>query len=98
MSAASCSRLSTFQAYKHDAAEALGEATAHPVGHRRPLEAGEDAGRGEPLELARHAFTAPAVRPDRIFRCSARKKNTTGIAVSVDAAMSAPQSVALLVP
>ncbi len=83
---------------QHHPAEAFGEATAHPVRHGRPLEAREDAGRGEPLELVRHAFTAPAVRPDRIFRCSARKKNTTGIAVSVDAAMSAPQSVALLVP
>ena len=83
---------------EHDAAEAFGESTAEPVGHGRPLEAGEDAARGESLELAHHALTAPAVRPKAIFRCTRRKKITTGIAVSVDAAMSPPQSVFRLVP
>ena len=37
---------------QHDASEAFGESTAKPVGHGRPLEAGEDAARGESLELA----------------------------------------------
>ena len=41
--------------------------------------------------------TAPAVSPNAIFRCTSRKKMTTGMAVSVDAAMSAPQSVFRLV-
>ena len=35
-----------------DAAEPLGEPPAHPVGSDRPLEAREDAARGESLELA----------------------------------------------
>ena len=42
--------------------------------------------------------TAPAVSPNAIFRCTRRKKTTTGIAVSVDAAMSPPQSMFVLVP
>ena len=50
-----------------------------------PTNAGEDAGRGEPLELRAHPLTAPAVSPNAIFRCTSRKKITTGIAVSVDA-------------
>ena len=83
---------------EHDASEPFGESTAKPVGHGRPLEAGEDAARGESLELAHQALTAPAVRPKAIFRCTRRKKITTGIAVSVDAAMSPPQSVFRLVP
>ncbi len=83
---------------EHDPSEALGQPAQHPVGRPRPLEAGKDAGRGEPLELARHALTAPAVRPNAIFRCTRRKKMTTGIAVSVEAAMRPPQSVARLVP
>jgi hypothetical protein len=43
-------------------------------------------------------FTAPAVSPKAIRRWTSRKKMTTGIAVSVDAAISAPQSVFRLVP
>ena len=45
-----------------------------------------------------HPLTEPAVRPKAIFRCTSRKNTTTGIAVSVDAAISAPQSVFRLVP
>ena len=41
---------------------------------------------------------APAVSPNAILRCTMRKKITTGIAVSVDAAMSPSQSVFRLVP
>ena len=40
----------------------------------------------------------PAVSPKAIRRWTSRKKMTTGIAVSVDAAISAPQSVLRLVP
>ena len=46
-----------------------------------------------PVPAGDHALTAPAVRPKTIFRCTSRKKITTGIAVSVDPAISAPQSV-----
>ncbi len=81
-----------------DAAEAVREAPSHPVGHGRALEAGKDAARRESLEVGHQALTAPAVRPNAILRCTSRKKMTTGIAVSVEAAMSPPQSVARLVP
>ena len=37
-------------------------------------------------------FTAPAVRPNAIRRCTSRKKITTGIAINVEAAITAPQS------
>ena len=50
-----------------------------------------------PLE-ARHALTAPAVSPNEILRCTSRKKTTTGIAINVDPAISAPKSVCLLLP
>ena len=83
---------------EHDTAESFGDPPPYPVRHGRALEAREHTARGEALELAHHALTAPAVRPKAIFRWTRRKKITTGIAVSVDAAMSAPQSVALLVP
>src|SRR5581483_7016452 len=42
--------------------------------------------------------TAPAVSPNAILRCTSRKKMTTGIAVSVEPAISAPQSMWRLVP
>ena len=48
-------------------------------------------GRAQPL-------TEPAVSPNAIFRCTSRKKITTGIAVRVDPAISPPQSVCRLVP
>ncbi len=83
---------------EHDAAEPVREAPSHPVGHGRALEAGKDAARRESLEVGHQALTAPAVRPNAILRCTSRKKMTTGIAVSVEAAMSPPQSVARLVP
>ena len=81
-----------------DAAEAFSEAPANPVGRHRAFEAGKDAARGQSLELGVHALTAPAVSPNAIFRCTSRKKITTGIAVSVDAAISPPQSMLRLVP
>src|SRR5205823_4913974 len=65
--------------------------------HLAAREAREDAGRGEPLELA-HPRTAPAVRPNAMRRWTSRKKTTTGIAVSDEAAISAPQSVCRLEP
>src|SRR5262249_17400973 len=71
-----------------------------PVGRLVAREARQEAGRGEPIEtrVGRHPLTAPAVRPNAMRRWTSRKKNTTGIAVSVEAAIRAPQSVVLLVP
>src|SRR5262245_19378894 len=83
---------------EHDAAEPVGEVAAYPVGDGKPLESRQDAAQREPLKLMHQALTAPAVRPKAIFRWTMRKKMTTGIAVSVEAAISAPQSVARLVP
>src|SRR5262249_10358250 len=45
-----------------------------------------------------YPFTAPAVSPNMIRRCTRRKKMITGIAVRVEPAMSAPQSWLRLVP
>ena len=73
-------------------------ARGEPVRRRVAREAGQDAGAREPLERAAHPLTAPAVRPKAIRRWTSRKKTTTGIAVSVEAAISAPQSVLRLVP
>ena len=98
VSARSCSRALDVPGVEHDAAEPVREAPSHPVGHGRALEAGKDAARRESLEVGHQALTAPAVRPNAILRCTSRKKMTTGIAVSVEAAMSPPQSVARLVP
>ena len=81
-----------------DPAESIRELPTEPVGHGWSLEPGKDAAGSESLELAAHALTAPAVKPNAIFRCTSRKKITTGIAVSVDAAMSPPQSVFRPVP
>src|SRR5205085_6636988 len=39
-----------------------------------------------------YAFTAPAVSPNVMRRCTSRKKTTTRIAVRVEPAISAPQS------
>ena len=98
VSARSCSRLSTFQAYR--------TTPPRPSASRRRTQSGA-TGPSKPgrmqLEASRsssraHALTAPAVSPKAIFRCTSRKKITTGIAVSVDAAMSPPQSVFRLVP
>ena len=47
---------------------------------------------------AAHPLTAPDVSPNAMRRWTRRKKITTGIAVSVDAAISPPQSVFRLVP
>ncbi len=98
VSARSCSWLSTFQAYRTTPPSPSASRRRQPVGHDRALEAREDAARGQPFELAHQALTAPAVRPNAILRCTSRKKITTGIAVSVDAAMSPPQSMFRLVP
>ena len=82
-----------------DPAEPLPQPTKHPVRRARPLEAREDAREREPVELGGcHPLTEPAVSPNAILRCTSRKKITTGIAVSVDAAISAPQSVFRLDP
>ena len=67
-----------------------------PVRHHEPVEPRQQRRRREPLET--QALTAPAVSPKAIFRCTSRKKTITGIAISVDPAMSPPQSVWRLVP
>ena len=81
-----------------DAAEAGVELAPKPLRRREPREPGQDAPVREPRELGAHPRTAPAVSPNAIRRCTSRKKMTTGIAVSVEAAMRAPQSVFRLVP
>ena len=86
---------------EHDAPEAFVELAPEPVGRRLTGEPGQDAGPCEAFERVTHRAqprTAPAVRPNAIRRCTIRKKTTTGIAVSVDAAIRPPQSVYRLVP
>src|SRR5207302_8114646 len=78
------------RAEEHDAADAIGDELQEPGRRLRPFEAGEEA-----LD---HPRTAPWVRPKTIRRWTSRKKTTTGIAVSVDAAISPPQSVPRAVP
>ena len=80
-----------------DAAEPLVEPAPDPVGRVGALEPGEDASRRKPLEVELIP-SRRAVSPKAILRCTRRKKMTTGIAVSVDAAMSPPQSVFRLEP
>ena len=113
VSSRSWSGLSTFHPKRTTPPRPRSSQRANPVGRPRALEPREDAGRREPLERPRssgappgsdpgsdapHPLTEPAVRPNAIFRCTSRKKTITGIAVSVDAAISAPQSVFRLVP
>src|SRR5262249_22868383 len=78
---------------EHDAAAARGKEPPNPVRRLRAGEAREDDRRAEA-----HPRTAPAVSPNAIRRWTSRKKTTTGMAVSVDAAISPPQSVFRLVP
>src|SRR4029453_14027005 len=82
---------------EEDPAEALGEPPAHPVRRLDALEAGEEAAKHCLARLA-HPLTAPDVSPKRIRLCRRRKKATAGSAVSVEAAINAPQSVFRLVP
>ena len=70
---------------------------AQPVGNRHAFEPGQQAAEREALQLRAHPFTAPAISPPAKWRCSSRKKTTTGIAVRVAPAISGPQSVPWLV-
>ena len=81
-----------------DAAEPLVEPAPDPVGRVGPSNLGKMQADASRSEVRAHPFTAPAVSPKAILRCTRRKKMTTGIAVSVDAAMSPPQSVFRLEP
>ncbi len=81
-----------------DPAETPIEVTEQPVRRRFACEAGQDAGAREALERAAHPLTEPAVRPNAMRRWTMRKNTTTGIAVKVEAAINAPQSVLRLVP
>ena len=80
-----------------DPAEPALEPARDPLGHDVTGEARLQARGGLPLELA-HCLTAPAVRPNAIRRCTSTKKTTTGRAVSVEAAISVPQSTPRVVP
>ena len=81
---------------EHDPSAAARQEAAHPVGHVHAWEAREEQAAAS-AELA-HPRTAPRVSPKAIRRCTSRKKTITGTAVSVEAAISAPQSVCRLVP
>ena len=98
VSACSCSGSVDVAREQHDAAEPVVELALEPGGCRRPGEARQDAPVRQALERAAHPLVAPAVRPKAILRWTSRKKATTGIAVSVEAAISPPQSVLRLVP
>ena len=76
-----------------DAPEPTFEPGAQPGWDNGAFEPDEQAARGEPLELVGHPRTAPAVRPNAIFRDTRTKNTTTGSAVSVAPAISGPQSV-----
>src|SRR5207237_1696546 len=78
------------------AAEPALDPGAKPVGHHNTVEARQQTRRRQPSQT--QALTAPAVSPNAIFRCTSRKKTITGIAISVEPAMSPPQSVWRLVP
>src|SRR5581483_4233595 len=81
-----------------EAQSAAVDERSRPVGYVDAGEARQQARRGEARGRLAHPRTAPAVSPKAIRRCTSRKKTTTGTAVSVDAAISAPQSVWRLVP
>ena len=98
VSARSCSGSRTLRAKRTTPPRPGVELAQEPVGRRLAGEPGQDAGPREPLERGAHPLTEPAVRPKAMRRCTSRKKTTTGIAVSVEAAISAPQSVLRLVP
>ena len=84
---------------EHDPAQPGRCLAENPVGRLETVKARKQARGREPFELGAHPpLTAPAVSPKAIRRWTMRKKMTTGIAVSVEAAISPPQSVALLVP
>ena len=71
-----------------------------PAAPRRGSRAAGSPGRGARARRPsrRHPLTAPDVSPNLIRRCKSRKNATTGIAVSVDAAIRPPQSVLRLPP
>ncbi len=83
---------------EHHPTETVVELAEKPVRGSEPREPGQNARVRKPIDRVAHPLTAPAVRPNAICRCTSRKKTTTGIAVSVDAAMRPPQSVLRLVP
>ena len=97
VSVPSCSRLSTFHAKRTTPPRPRSSHRRTHSGAVGPSKPGKTQAAAS-LSSEAHPLTEPAVSPNAIFRCTSRKKMTTGIAVSVDAAMSAPQSVFLLVP
>src|SRR5918996_3644589 len=76
-----------------DSAEPLLEPVPQLVEQRQTGETREEAGSGEPLEIAAHPRTAPAVSPKATRRWTSMKNTTTGSAVSVAPAIRPPKSV-----
>src|SRR5690606_28559990 len=81
-----------------DAGELVLQRVAQPDGsaiatQARAEESGPQHAVGEPGQVVRHPFTAPAVMPLARRRCTMTKKIMTGIVMIVDAAMMLPQSL-----
>ena len=98
VSACSCSGSATLRANRTTPPSPSSSSRASQSGAVVPAKPGQDAPVRQALERAAHPLVAPAVRPKAILRWTSRKKATTGIAVSVEAAISPPQSVLRLVP
>src|SRR5438093_2016864 len=77
---------------QHHTAQAVTEAASQPCRRFGAFEPREQAGLRQPFQLRHQPFTAPAVSPVTTFRCTIKKKTTTGIAVSVAPAINGPQS------
>ena len=90
VSRCSCSGSSHVAREEHDPTETVVELAEEPVRAQRAPRTRAGCRRvREPFERGAHPLTAPAVRPNAIRRWTSRKKTTTGIAVSVEAAISA---------
>ena len=96
--ACSCSGPATLRANRTTPPRPSASSRESQVGAVVPAKPGQDAPVRQALERVAHPLVAPAVRPKAILRWTSRKKATTGIAVSVEAAISPPQSVLRLVP
>ena len=98
VSAWSCSGSATLRAKRTTPPRPSSSSRRSQSRRRRAGEPGQDAPVRQAFERVAHPLVAPAVRPKAILRWTSRKKATTGIAVSVEAAISPPQSVLRLVP
>ena len=98
VSARSCSESRTLRAKRTTPPRPASSSRRSHAGAISPAKPGRMQARASRSSDAAHPFTEPAVRPKAMRRCTSRKKTITGIAVSVEAAISAPQSVLRLVP